>query len=86
MNTQLIDQARAAYRAGDFSAAAQMFAAAKDTSEIAGEVDHLRGNALMRLGLWNDAVQAYSLALPGCLVWQAWRALHQYGQGVCRGG
>lgn len=63
MNTQLIDQARAAYRAGDFSAAAQMFAAAKDTSEIAGEVDHLRGNALMRLGLWNDAVQAYSLAL-----------------------
>lgn len=63
MNAQYLDQARSAYRAGDFSAAAQMFAAAKDPSEIAGEVDHLRGNALMKLGLWNEAAVAYNQAL-----------------------
>lgn len=63
MNTQYLDQARSAYRAGDFSAAAQMFAAAKEPSEIAGEVDHLRGNSLMKLGLWADAASAYEAAL-----------------------
>ena len=63
MNAQYLEQARAAYRAGDFSGAAQMFAAAKDATEIAGEVDHLRGNSLMKLGLWADAARAYELAL-----------------------
>ncbi|OUP08268.1 tetratricopeptide repeat protein [Collinsella sp. An2] len=63
MNAQLLDQARAAYRAGDYSTAAQMFAAVKDPSEVRGEVDHLRGNALMKLGMWSDAAAAYSLAL-----------------------
>ncbi len=63
MNAQLLDQARAAYRAGDYTTAAQMFAAVKDPSEVRGEVDHLRGNALMKLGLWNDAAAAYALAL-----------------------
>lgn len=51
MNAQLMDQARAAYRAGDFSSAAQLFASAKTADEICGEADHLRGNSLMRLGL-----------------------------------
>ena len=63
MNAQLLEQARSAYRSGDFSAAAQMFAAAKDATEISGEIDHLRGNSLMKLGLFNDAAAAYALAL-----------------------
>ncbi len=63
MNAQYLDQARAAYRAGDFSAAVQMFNAAKDSSEVNGEVDHLRGNALMKLGLYRDAAVSYAQAL-----------------------
>lgn len=55
MNSQLIQQGRAAYRAGDFSAAAQMLGAAKTPSEIMGEADHLRGNALMHLGMYAEA-------------------------------
>lgn len=54
MNSQLIQQGRAAYRAGDFSAAAQMLGAAKTPSEIMGEADHLRGNALMHLGMYAE--------------------------------
>lgn len=63
MNAQLFDQARAAYRSGNFSAAAQMFASVKDPGEVCGEVDHLRGNSLMRLGMWGEAAAAYALAL-----------------------
>ena len=63
MNAQLLDQARAAYRAGDFSAAAQMFASAKSPQELCGEADHLRGNSLMRLGMYAEAAEAYSCAL-----------------------
>lgn len=63
MNTQALEQARNAYRTGDFAAAAQLFAAAKDPSELAGEADHLRGNSLMRLGRYADAVEAYAAAL-----------------------
>lgn len=63
MNTQVLEQARNAYRTGDFAAAAQLFAAAKDPSELAGEADHLRGNSLMRLGRYADAVEAYGAAL-----------------------
>ena len=63
MNNQVLEQARNAYRTGDFAAAAQLFAAAKDPSEPAGEADHLRGNSLMRLGRYADAVEAYGSAL-----------------------
>lgn len=63
MNAQLMEQARNAYRAGDFSAAAQMFAAAKQPGIPCGEADHLRGNSLMRLGLFADAAAAYGEAL-----------------------
>ncbi|MDM8301300.1 tetratricopeptide repeat protein [Collinsella tanakaei] len=63
MNAQYFDRARSAYRAGDYSAAAQMFLAAKDPGELAGEADHLRGNSLMKLGLFSDAAQAYADAL-----------------------
>ena len=63
MNSQLIQQGRAAYRAGDFSAAAQILGAAKTPSEIMGEADHLRGNALMHLGMYAEAAEAYAAAL-----------------------
>lgn len=63
MNASALQQAQQAYRTGDFATAAQLFAAAKDAGEIAGEVDHLRGNALMRLGRYADAVEAYRAAL-----------------------
>ena len=63
MNAQYFDRARAAYRAGDYSAAAQMFLAAKEPNEPCGEADHLRGNSLMKLGLYADAAQAYTEAL-----------------------
>lgn len=63
MNIQALEQARNAYRTGDFASAAQLFAAAKDRSELAGEADHLRGNSLMRLGRYAEAVEAYGAAL-----------------------
>lgn len=63
MNAQLLESARAAYRAGDYSTAAQMFLAAKSPNELFGEADHLRGNCLMRLGLFSDAAAAYEAAL-----------------------
>ena len=63
MNSQLLQQGRAAYRAGDFSAAAQMLASCKTADEVMGEADHLRGNALMHLGMYADAAQAYAAAL-----------------------
>ena len=63
MNDQVLQQARNAYRTGDFATAAQMFAMAKDASEVNGEVDHLRGNALMRLGRYQEAAAAYAAAL-----------------------
>lgn len=63
MNAQYFDRARAAYRTGDFSAAASMFLAAKEPGEHAGEADHLRGNSLMKIGLYADAAQAYTEAL-----------------------
>lgn len=63
MNDQVLEQARGAYRAGDFATAAQLFAGAKAAGEVAGEVDHLRGNSLMRLGRYADAADAYAAAL-----------------------
>lgn len=63
MNIQALEQARNAYRTGDFASAAQLFAAAKDPSELAGEAEHLRGNSLMRLGRYAEAVEAYGAAL-----------------------
>lgn len=63
MNIQALEQARNAYRTGDFASAAQLFAAAKDPSELAGEANHLRGNSLMRLGRYAEAVEAYGAAL-----------------------
>ena len=63
LNTQLLQQGRAAYRAGDFSAAAQMLSQVKTEGEVCGEADHLLGNALMHLGRAAQAAEAYADAL-----------------------
>ena len=63
MNAQVLEQARSAYRTGDFAAAAQLFSAAKEGDQPWGEADHLRGNSLMRLGRYAEAAAAYTVAL-----------------------
>lgn len=63
MNSDYLERGRSAYRAGDFAAAVQFFTACKDESEVSGEADHLRGNALMKLGRAREAATAYDLAL-----------------------
>ena len=40
-----------------------MLGAAKTPNEIMGEADHLRGNALMHLGMYAEAAEAYAAAL-----------------------
>ncbi|WP_293820033.1 tetratricopeptide repeat protein [uncultured Parolsenella sp.] len=63
MNTQAFSTARAAYQRGDWAGAVSALNQAKAPGELWGEVDHLRGNALMKLGLYADAAEAYGLAL-----------------------
>ena len=63
MNNQILEQAHGAYRAGDFATAAQLFSASKESDKPCGEIDHLRGNALMRIGRYADAADAYASAL-----------------------
>lgn len=86
MNAQYFDRARAAYRSGDYSAAAQMFLAAKEPGELAGEVDHLRGNSLMKLGLFADAAQAYADALADTSYGKAGALLTNQGKALTASG
>ena len=63
MNDQMIERARQAYRAGDYTTAVQLFQAGKDPSEPNGAADHLLGNSLMKLGRYAEADRAYESAL-----------------------
>ncbi len=63
MDSQAFEAGRSAYQNGDFATAQALLARAKGPGEVNGAADHLRGNALMRLGLYNDAAQAYGDAL-----------------------
>ena len=63
MDSQAFEAGRRAYQNGDFVQASALLAQAKAPGEINGAVDHLRGNALMRLGLYEDAARAYGDAL-----------------------
>ncbi len=63
MNQQLFETGYAAYQSGDWAAAASAFAQAKDAGETLGKLDHLRGNALMKLGRYDEAAEAYGDAL-----------------------
>ena len=86
MNEQVLEHGRAAYRAGDFATAAQMLSAAKDPSEVSGEVDHLRGNALMRLGRYADAASAYSAALSDAAYGKCGALLTNRGKALAGAG
>ncbi len=63
MDAQAFNAAKAAYQAGDWSTAAVGLYAAKSAGEVYGEADHLRGNALMKLGNFAEAANAYGEAL-----------------------
>ena len=55
MNTQAFEMAKAAYQRGDWAGAAGALASTKAPGELSGEVDHLLGNALMKLGRYAEA-------------------------------
>lgn len=63
LDTQAFSSAKVAYQQGDWAGAASALARVKAPGEVSGEVDHLLGNALMKLGKYSDAAQAYSNAL-----------------------
>lgn len=63
MNQQIFDTAYTAYQSGNWAEAASAFAQCKAPGEVAGRVDHLRGNALMQIGSYDQAADAYAEAL-----------------------
>lgn len=63
VDQQAFSAAKAAYQQGDWARAVSALNAVKAPGEVSGAVDHLRGNALMKLGMYRDAAQAYGDAL-----------------------
>ena len=63
MNQQAYESGKRAYQGGDWLGAVTYLGEAKRPGEHAGEVDHLRGNAYMKLGQYEAAASAYEAAL-----------------------
>ncbi len=63
MNQQAFESGKAAYQSGDWFGAVTQLTAAKQPGEAAGAVDHLIGNAYMKLGQFANAAVAYQSAL-----------------------
>ena len=63
MNQQAYESGKAAYQGGDWLGAVASLMQAKQPGEVSGEVDHLLGNANMKLGRYSDAATAYTNAL-----------------------
>ncbi len=63
MNQQAYEQGKRAYQAGDWFSAVFQLGQAKEAGEKNGEIDHLLGNAYMKLGQFESAVNAYAGAL-----------------------
>ncbi|MBM6675185.1 tetratricopeptide repeat protein [Olsenella uli] len=63
MNQQAFESGKRAYQEADWLRAVTLLDGAKQPGELAGEVDHLRGNAYMKLGQFDAAAQAYEAAL-----------------------
>ena len=63
MNQQAFETGKLAYQNGDWVGAVTQLGAAKQPGEVSGEVDHLRGNAYMKLGQFDAAADAYAQAL-----------------------
>ena len=86
MNNQLFEQARAAYQARDFAAAASMLAAVKDPGEAFGAADHLLGNSLMKLGRPGEAAAAYESALADAAYGKRGALLTNQGKALVASG
>ena len=63
MNQQAYESGKLAYQGGDWLRAATLLGEAKLPGETSGEVDHLLGNAFMKLGQFDSAAAAYRGAL-----------------------
>lgn len=63
MNQQEFQAGKAAYQQGDWARAVDHLEDAKASEEIDGTIDHLLGNALMKLGRYDEAAAAYADAL-----------------------
>ena len=63
MNQQAYESGKRAYQQGDWLRAITLLDDAKDPGEAFGEIDHLRGNAYMKLGQFDLAAAAYEAAL-----------------------
>ena len=63
MNQQAFESGKRAYQEADWLRAVTLLDSAKESGELAGEVDHLRGNAYMKLGQFDAAAGAYESAL-----------------------
>ncbi|OUO60958.1 tetratricopeptide repeat protein [Olsenella sp. An270] len=63
MNQQAFESGKRAYQEGDWLGAVTLLDGARQGDEPSGEVDHLRGNAYMKLGQFDSAAAAYEDAL-----------------------
>ena len=87
MKQQAYEQGKAAYQSGDWLRAVTQLGQVKEAGEKNGEVDHLLGNAYMKLGQFESAAYAYNSALEdvaygkvGALLTNRGRALLAAGQ------
>ncbi|MCH3968247.1 MAG: tetratricopeptide repeat protein [Atopobiaceae bacterium] len=87
MDQQAYLAAKNAYQQGDMAAAANAARSCKQPGEISGCADHLLGNALMKMGRYAEAADAYGSALEdtsygksGALSCNRGRALLAAGQ------
>lgn len=63
MNTQAFEAGKKAYQSGDWFAAVTYLADAKDPGTVDGPIDHMIGNAYMKLGQYDSAASSYADAL-----------------------
>lgn len=59
----MFNKAREAYAAHDYVGAIVLFEEVLEAGETSGEVHHLKGNAFMQIGRFDDAAEAYRKAL-----------------------
>lgn len=63
VNQELFNAGVSAYQSGNWAVAASELQQCKSHDEVDGRVDHLLGNALMKLGRFDEAADAYAGAL-----------------------
>jgi Flp pilus assembly protein TadD len=63
VNQQAYEAGKAAYQRADWLSAVAKLSQAKQPGEVGGSIDHLLGNAYMKLGQYESAASAYADAL-----------------------